>query len=116
MSCRRFGVLRVTVLAAVILMSCVSCTELRLVSHVGADAHQLVGHKIRVTTIDGDVLEFRLLEITEDALVGESQQVQFDNVAVVRQSVSTFWRDACLAMVAVAAGIVILLIRLDARL
>ncbi len=95
MSRRRIGALRVfrrAVVAAVVLLGCASCTELQRVPHLDVNAQQLVGHAIRVTTIDGQVYEIRLLEITEDALVSEFQRIPFDKIALVERRNISFWR------------------------
>jgi len=64
-----------------------SCAHSGVVPATEADAQQLIGWDIRVTTIGGQILEFELLEVTEDALIGESEQVLFDDVALLE------WRD-----------------------
>ena len=97
MSCRRSGVLRVirfTVAAAVVLLSCASCTELQRVPNVDVNAQQLVGHEIRVTTIDGQAYSFRLSAVTEDALVSEFAQIPLDRIEMVERRGVSFRRTA----------------------
>lgn len=96
---RRFGfqrVIRFVVAAVVVLLSCASCTELERVPHRGIDAQQLVGHVVRVTTIDGQVYGFRLLEVTEDSFVGEFDRVPFEQITLVERRDVSLWRTACL--------------------
>ena len=88
MSCRRLGTLRViwcAAVAAVVLLSCASCTELLPVPHQDINAQELVGHEIRVTTIDGQIYGFRLSAVTEDALISEFAQIPLDRIAMVER-------------------------------
>jgi len=71
--------------AAALLLACSSCTQLELVPVSEVDAHQLIGERVRVLTHEGEVLDFRLREVTNDALVGESQSVSFEDVAMMQQ-------------------------------
>ena len=107
MSCPRLGatsgILRVAALA-VILLSCVSCAHLEAVPRTEANAQQLIGQEIRVTTIDRQILEFRLLDVTENALIGESEQVRFDDIALLERRGFNIMKNKCLLMGAGAAG------------
>ena len=97
MSCRRLGTLRViwcAAVAAVVLLSCASCTELQPVPHQDINAQQLVGHEIRVTTIDGQIYGFRLSAVTEDALISEFAQIPLDRIAMVERRGFSFWKTA----------------------
>ena len=110
MSFRTSGGLSVfwcAVAVPVILLSCTSCTTLKRIPRQDLNAQQLVGSVIRVTTIDGKVLELRLLDVTEDALVGRSQQVRLDNVAFVERRVHDPAKTACLGVGRVAAVVVV---------
>ncbi len=96
---RRSGVLHVIwsgVAAAVVLLSCTSCMQLERVQHPQVDAQQLVGRKILVTTIGGQVHEFRLLEVTDDALVGEFERIPFDTIALVERRDFDLWKTVLL--------------------
>ena len=121
MSFRTSAALRVLWCAAavaVLLLSCTSCTTLERVPRQDLKAQQLLGSVIRVTTIDGQIFEFKLLGVTEDALVGELQQVRLDNVALVERRSFSLGKTACLgaggvaAVVVVAVGLVIALFAL----
>lgn len=108
------GILQITVLG-VVLLSCVSCANLEPVPRTEANAQLLIGQDIRVTRIDGQILEFRLLEVTEYALVGESQQVLFDDVALLQRRDFNLWKNGCVQMGAGAAGMfVAILVLLEA--
>jgi hypothetical protein len=48
-------------------------------------SEDLVGWQVRVTTTDERVLVFRVIEVTEDTLVGEFQRARFDEVAAVER-------------------------------
>lgn len=97
MSCLRLGavggVLRIAALA-VVLLSCVSCAHLEAVPSTDADAQQLIGHDIRVTTMDGQILEFRLAEVTESALTGKFEQVRFEDIALLERRDSNILNTA----------------------
>ena len=95
----------------IMLMTCVSCTTLEPLSRPDVDGWDAVGHDIRVTTKDGRVMEFRLEMVTETALIGASEEVRFDQIALVERRDLNFWGTAGLvAGVAVgAAGALLLL-------
>ena len=86
-TCATGRILQVAALAA-ILLACMSCASLEGVPATEVHAQQLIGWDIHVTTLDGQIHEFRLLDVTGDALIGESEQVRFDDVALLE------WRDA----------------------
>ena len=105
---RRFAVVHSIwriVAIAVVLLSCVSCARLERVPQPEVDGHELIGRQIRVTTLDGEVLELWLLDVTEDAFVVEpvrdsvsaSREVKFDNIALVELRSGIWnWRTFCL--------------------
>ena len=95
-----------------LLLICGSCTRLGRVSDPEVNAQQSVGHDIRVTMIDGRVLEFRLLEVTEDALIGEGHELQFDKIAFVERPVASFWRTACCLLGGIGTALAVLVIAL----
>ena len=110
MAYRRLGTTRLiwsAVAAAVVLLSCASCMQLERVQHPEVDAQELVGRMIMVTTIGGQVHEFRLLEVTEDALVGEFERIPFDTIALVERRDFDVWKTVLLvgggSVVALAA-------------
>ena len=89
--------------AAVTLLTCVSCSQLEQVPQPEVNAHQLIGKNIRVTTIDGQVYEFQLSEVTEDELVGGLVRVAFDEIALVERRDVNFGKTVCLIGVGAAA-------------
>ena len=97
------GILQIAALA-VVLLGCASCAHLEAVPSTAPSAQQLIGQDIRVTTTDGQILEFRLLDVTEDALVGEFQQVRFDDVALLQRRDSNVLKSACLPVVGGMVG------------
>jgi len=108
MSCRRLGaqrVIRLAAAAAVVLLGCVSCTELQRVPHPNVNAQQLVGHEIRVTTIDGQAYTFRLEAVAEDTLVSEFAQIPLDRVATVERRGVSFWKTVRVAGTNVLAAL-----------
>ena len=123
MAYRRFGAPRLiwsAVAAAAILLSCASCMQLERVQHPEVDAQELVGRMIMVTTIGGQVHEFRLLEVTEDALVGEFERIPFDTIALVERRDLSLWKTmllvgggAVVALAALAGVFVLMLITWD---
>ena len=55
--------------------------------------------------IDGRILEFRLTEVTEDALVGVSEEVRFDEIALLERDKAVLdSKKACLVSGYVAGG------------
>ena len=113
MWCVRLRVLhgiQLTAALVVVLLGCVSCAHLETVPSTDANAQQLIGQDIRVTTMDGQILDFRLLDVTEEALVGESRQVRFDDVALLQWRDSSVMKSACLKVGAGAAGLLIALV------
>ena len=103
-------ILQITV-PGVILLSCVSCASLEPVPRTEANAQQLIGQDIRVTRTDGSILEFRLLEVTEYALLGETQQVLFADVALLQRRGRDFnlLKNGCFQVGAGAALVLLLL-------
>ena len=87
-----------------VLLACVSCTELKRVPRPEVNAQQLVGHEIRVTTTDGRILEFRLLTVTDDALIGTVAEVSLDEIALVERHDVSLWKTACLVTGGLAAA------------
>jgi len=61
------------------------CSRFEVVEDPLAQAHELIGYKVRVTTTDGRVLKFMLREVTESALVGDTSLVLLDKVAQVER-------------------------------
>ncbi len=71
---------RPMLLATVLLMAFTSCARHEVVSHPGADPRELAGQEIRVTTLDGRVLEFWVAMVTPEAFVGDTHTVPFDEI------------------------------------
>jgi len=84
--------------AALALLVCASCTELKGVPSPDINAQQLVGCQVVVTTVDGRTLWFQLETVTDDALVGTptkrivanrvvlvTQRVRFDEIALLER-------------------------------
>ena len=96
-------------------LACLSCTRLERVALPQFNADNLVGREIRVTTIDGRVLEFEVEAVTDDALVGRWERVRFDEIAQVeRREVSALRTAGAVAgvvAVAAAVGFVVFLVR-----
>lgn len=103
---------------ALMLLSCVSCTRIETSPPPDVHAQQLVGHQIRVTTVDGRILEFKVEMVTDNALVGVRthftrdrrvrvpEQVRFDEIAALERRDFSFWRTACV-VAACAAGLLV---------
>jgi hypothetical protein len=104
-----------------VLLTCVSCTQLKTVPSPEVNAQRLVGHQIRVTTVDGRTLQFLLETVTNDALVGApetriihnravvvTERVRLDEVARVEQCQVDFAKTAGVVAVLAALGLVLL--------
>jgi len=102
-------------LVILLMPACLSCTRLERVALPQYNADNLVGREIRVTTIDGRVLEFEVEAVTDDALVGRRERVRFDEIAQVeRREVSVLGTAGAVAgvvAVAAAVGFVVFLVR-----
>jgi len=85
-------------------LTCASCASLEGVPQPELNAQQLVGHQVRVTTIDGRILEFELTMVTDEGLIGLLDRVRFDEIALVERSDVSVWRTVCL----VAGGLSVL--------
>jgi hypothetical protein len=48
-------------------------------------ASDLVGYQVRVSTKDGRTLVFRVIDVTDDTLVGEFERARFEDVALVER-------------------------------
>ena len=104
------------VAAAVALLSCVSCARMEPVPQPEVNAQELVGHEIRVTTLDGTVLEFWLSDVTEDALIGEHHEVAFDNIALVERRGDIDWKTARSCCLVLGKGAAVALVAAAALL
>ena len=62
-----------------------SCGHFELVPTADVRAEEVVGYQVRVTMTDGRVLLFRVVDVTEDALVGEFQRARFEEVAALER-------------------------------
>jgi hypothetical protein len=103
--CRSSAVGRVLriLAAATLLVVCASCGHFESVSDPDIRAEELVGHEVRITKTDGRVLVFRVLEVTEDAFVGEFHRARFDEIAAVERHDYDVGKAAGLLMVAAGA-------------
>ena len=73
---------------ALMLLTCVSCTQLKGVASPDINAQELVGQQVRATTVDGRVLQFTLETVTDDALVGvPTKRIVADRVVLVTERV-----------------------------
>lgn len=92
---------------ALAMLACVSCARFESVPLPAIDTEGLLGRQIRVTTTDGRTLEFELIAVEDDALVGRWERVRFDEIArVERRDVSAWWTaGAVVGVVAVAAAV-----------
>jgi hypothetical protein len=93
--------------AILVMLACLSCTRLERVPLPQFNADDLVGREIRVTMIDGRVLEFEVEAVTDDGLVGRWARVRFDEIAQVERRGISVWRTAgaVAGAVAVAAAV-----------
>jgi hypothetical protein len=100
---------------ALAMLACVSCTRFESVPLPAIDTEELLGRQIRVTTTDGRTLEFELIAVEDDALVGRRERVTFDEISrVERRDVSAWWTaGAVVGVVAVAGavGIIVFLVQ-----
>jgi hypothetical protein len=77
---------RIRVLFAVALfLGCASCGGFESIPPADLRAGDLVGHQVRVTTTDGRTLVFRVVDVTDSALVGEFERARFEDVALVER-------------------------------
>lgn len=87
------------------------CTTLQPVETSPADAAAQLkaGDTIEVTLRDGSVEELKLVEITEDAYIGESRRIGFDEIASMQVQtidalMTTLAVVGIIAVIALAAG------------
>ena len=83
--------------AVVIAMACASCSAFDTVPSVDVCAHGLVGHEVRVTTVQGRTLEFLLLDVTESGVVGEFHIVPFDQIRTLERRRFDPWNTVAIA-------------------
>jgi hypothetical protein len=104
---RSIGRLWTLLLAA---LACVSCTRLEAVPLPQYNADDLVGHQVRVTTTDGRVLEFEVATVTDDAISGEGERVEFGEIEKLERRAVSGWKTAAAATGAVAVAAAVALV------
>jgi hypothetical protein len=75
---------------------CVSCSAFDSVPNADVCAQGLVGHEARITTVQGQTLEFVVLDVTEDAVVGEFHIVPFDQIRTLERRRFDPWKAGAL--------------------
>ncbi len=95
-----------TVLAALVLASCTSLRVVRL-DDVGVSLK--AGDWVKITTKDGQVRELRVESVTESAIVGKDERVEFTDIAQLEKREADTAKTAALTggTVGVALGIVL---------
>ena len=63
-----------------IMVSLVSCAGHESATPSDLTADQLVGRDVRITTTEGRVLEFTVTSVTDEAILGESERVEREDV------------------------------------
>jgi len=86
-----------------IAMACGSCSYFDAVPNVDVCAQGLVGYEVRVTTLQGRTLEFLLIDVTGDAVVGEFHIVPFDEIRTLERKRVDPWKTIAL-LTGFAAG------------
>jgi hypothetical protein len=111
--------------AAIALLTSLSCTQLKSVPLTEVTAQQLVGDELRVTTLDGRAVTFRLEAVADSALVGVRwevvrnrsvrvpERVRFDEIAEVERREFSVWKTVGAAAVVAGAALLSLLIALS---
>ena len=86
---RSFGLRRGRVftaaMAALLLTSCANATTLRLIRPSEIHTSVKEGDSVRVVTKDAQVLEFEIVTVTPDAIVGRDQRVEIGNIATIEK-------------------------------
>jgi hypothetical protein len=85
-----------------VLLTCTSCARFERVASPELTASDLVGRNVRVTTTDGRVLEFTIQAVMEDALVGSTERVPFNEIARLEQREVSVWKTVAVAVGGVA--------------
>lgn len=103
---------RLVAAGAAIVLSCASCAERQRVAGPEINAHELIGQKIRVVTTDGEVYEFLVVDVTADAVVGDSDRVEFDRIALLERRTVNLWKTVCLGGGVILAGLGVVILAL----
>jgi hypothetical protein len=90
----RLRLFRASIVA--IATACASCSAFDTVPNVDVCAEGLIGHEVRITTAQGRTLEFLVLDVTEDAVVGELHVVPFGQIRTLERRRFDPWKVVAL--------------------
>jgi len=98
----------VVLVICLLLASCTSYKVVQIPDDIGSDIHE--GDIIKIVTRDGRDLEFKVVSVTSEGIIGENQQVvHFSDVAKLEKQEVSATKTAGLIVLGLAALFVILL-------
>ena len=91
-------------------LACASCGGFESIPISDPGVGDLVGYQVRATMTDGRTLVFLVIDVTDDALVGEFERARFEDVAVLERR--EYYAVETVGTVALILGAVALLLGL----
>jgi len=91
---RRYSVLRALKGGGVALLLLSGCSHFETITPVDARAHDVVGHSVRVWTVDGEKLEFHVHRVTEEGIYGPARRIPFERIAKLERREFGLWETA----------------------
>lgn len=67
-------------------------------------AEDLVGYSVRIVTLEGHKLEFRVVRVRDDSVAGLTEAVRFDEKRSLERREFGLWETAGFVALVVAAG------------
>ena len=99
----------VVLVICLLLTSCTSYTVVQIPDNIESEIHE--GDIVKIVTKDGRDLEFKVVSVTSEGVIGENQQViRFSDVAKLEKQEVSATKTAGLIVVGLAALFVILVV------
>jgi glucose dehydrogenase len=99
----------IVLVMCLLLASCTSYTVVQIPDNIESEIHE--GDTVKIVTKDGRDLEFKVVSVTSEGVIGENQQViRFSDVAKLEKQEVSATKTAGLIVVGLAALFVILLV------
>jgi len=98
----------VVLVICLLVASCTSYKVVQIPDNIGSDIHE--GDIVKIVTRDGRDLEFKVVSVTSEGVIGENQQViRFSDVAKLEKQEVSATKTVGVIVLGLAASFVILL-------
>lgn len=82
---------------------CSSCSHFETMEPVDVRAHEVVGHSVRIWTVDGEKLEFHVHRVTDEGVFGPARRIPFDRIRTLERRQFGLWETVGLVALLGAA-------------